>query len=734
MKNAIQKQQNNLSDKLLELSQSTAESKSASIAKAQAASDAVASELKQVNETLKKGLLNENSKSLNSNVIQLFKEVKKQTKAIEKMSPERAKEITEKSTSIEQFKTISERVENFQKGFKDFFTLKGFANKTGLVREDSGGIVSTAINRRAARMQYAEDRMRVDPNYWKLAKGETEEEKKATAKRTFEKQFDEQQKVRRSIRSNEAEISRLEKSGYTQEQIKRTGLLDARIDLATQMEKADSRVRVAKVTPEGKSKTVPAQSAESFSDETALEAQRSQEKVVSLLTKIEENTRGERATTDSKTEEPAKKKLGFLDGILESAFSFLKEGIMTALKFLFNPKNLLKIFTKVFVPAMIIGSLVNGIIDGFKAWMEGGDFSDVMISMLGGVLEFLTFGLIDKESLQGAIDWMGTAIDKYIVEPVKEFFSWIGGLFDEHIMQPILNITSKLYSLLDEYVIQPLAKFTKPITDFFKKLKDDIFSFLEDFGIPEISFTIPIIKKKVSIGPFYPFRPEEGTTRIASSTQLSQRASTDGTQSETMNQNIVTSGTHYVRDEKTGQLKLSDDKTQVMTVTSRQTNDSSTLASSFATFDPKTGKATLSRETDTGEEYDKEISMRAFRRIKKSAQEGGDAAKVDEIVREDEAYQKLGFFDKLKVDTGFAKATDLLAAKKPEQTTGTAVYNRSADNARAAMASQQQPPVIVNAPTSVNTTNKQNIAMPAPVRNDDNGFVRYISNTSYFAA
>ena len=41
---------------------------------------------------------------------------------------------------------------------------------------------------------------------------------------------------------------------------------------------------------------------------------------------------------------------------------------------------------------------------------------------------------------------------------------------------------------------------------------------------------------------------------------------------------------------------------------------------------------------------------------------------------------------------------------------------------------KQVAPVIVNAPTSVNTTNKQSIAMPAPVRNEDSAFNRYINN------
>jgi hypothetical protein len=661
---------------------------------------------------------------LNSNVIQLFKEVKKQTKAIEKMSPERAGQITDKSMALEQFKTIGERIGDFKKGFKDFFTLKGFLNKTGIVDAESGGIVSTAVNRRAARMQYVEDRMKTDPNYYKIAKGATDEEKKATARRTFGAQFDEQQRLRRDMRANEGEISRLEKAGYREDQIKKAGLFQMRGTLAEQMEKVDPRirqvkeqeskssVRTAKVTEDGGAKTV---SADSFSDEAALESQRQQAQVIDLLSKIEANTRGAGGGEEEQKEEPKKKVGGFLDGILEKALGWLKEGVMAALKFLFNPKNLLKIFTKVFIPAMIVGAIVNGIIDAFNTFFDGGDFIDVLLDGLGGIIEFLSFGLIDAETLKSAVTWMGKAVDEYIITPVTEFLSWMGDLFDIYIVEPLTNIATQLYGLLDEYVLKPLAKVFEPVKQFFIKMKNDVISFLEDFGIPEISFTIPIIKKKVSIGPFYPFRPEPDVTKISSETQLKTTQDSEGNTRSSMQQNIVSTDA---------------ESTRVLVNTERQDNNKVDIQDAFAQFDPKTGKAILGGSV-AGEEGVKDISARAFRQIKSAAREGKDTAAIAEIVKEDEAYQQLGFWDKRKVDVGYAKATDLLAASKPQVTSGTEIYNRSAANAQASMTTAQPAPVIVNAPTNVNTTNRQNITMPAPVRNNDGGFIDYISNTSY---
>lgn len=715
MKNALEKQESHLAslvdlskqDQLLQLSQ-TAFQRQTDLDVQKNDRD-TSEQLKEMNKTLKKGLTEDNGKSLNSNVIQLFKEAKKQSKVLEKLSTERAGEVTSKSMGLEQFKTIGERIGDFKEGFKNFFTLKGFLNKTGLVDPNSGGIISTAVNRRSAKMQYVEDRMKVDPNYWRLAKGDTEEEKKATAKRTFEKQFDEQQKIRRDMRGNEKEISRLEESGFTAEQIKRTGLFDTRGELAAKMEKVDSRVRVAKATPDGGAKAVPA---DSFSDEAALENQRSQAQVVDLLSKIEENTRTGAAPTPEKKPEAGKGGLlGMFGGILESALGFLKTGLLTAIKFIFNPRNILKFVTKIFVPAMIIGSIVNGIVDAFKAFFNGGDFVDVLVAGLGGVLEFLTFGLLDADSLKAGIEWMGNAVDKYIVEPVKKFFSFMGDIFNKYITQPLMNIGNQMYGLLDEYVLTPLSNLFAPVATFFRKIKNQLLSFFEDFGIPEIGFTIPIINKKVSIGPFYPFRPDEDTTRVGGATSLKNTSIGEG-ETETYNRNT---------------LATTKDKTTVLQEGESSNNGmANQFTQNIATFDPKTGKAYLSGDAGEGE-----ISKRAFSQIKSNARKGTDSRAIAEVVKEDEAYQKLGFFDKIKVDTGFAKASELLEAKKPEVKSGTAVYDKSAQNAQASMDAQKpSAPVVVNAPTTVSNTSKQNIAMPAPVRNEDSGFNRYLAKSA----
>ena len=675
--------------------------------------------------TLKQGLLDDNGNSLNSNVIKLFKEVQKQTSVIkEKAAPapaigaERAEAVTSKSLGMDQFKTIEERMMDFKKGFKDFFSVKGFLNKTGIVDKDSTGIVGTAINRRAAKKQYTEDRMKVDPNYWKIAKGDTDEEKKANARKTFEKQFDKQQEIKSQQRQNEGEISRLKGGGYTEEQIKRSGLLKTREGLAEKLTAVDSRVRDGEgagntkkqLEVESKKKQKDKDTikeAVEFSDEGQIEAQRSTELQIKLLSSIEENTRPAGKTAKKEQKEAGESSGG---GLLDTIMGFLSQGFMTAIKFLFNPKNLLKAFTKFLAPAILIGALVNGIMDGFNKFMETGDIGEALIAGLGGILSFLTFGLFDADTIRSVVDAVSGFISDYVIEPLKKFIGFIGQAFETYIMQPIMEAFDYIGNLFTEYIVEPIKKFFAPIANFFKKIKDQVFGFLEDFGIPEIGFTIPIIGKKVSIGPFYPFRPDEGTARVGTGAELSQTSKASG-ETETFKNNVIST------EKDTSSVLVNNERSS----TNAKGESKAEISESFAQFNVKTGKALYSPGAG-GEAVD--ISASTFRKVKSAAKDGADTAKLDEIVKEDKAYEQLSFWDKRKVDVGYVKASDLLAA---QQGTGKSdvVYNKSSDNAAAAAAPPPaMAPVVVNAPTNVSNS-KQNIAMPQAVRNPDNGFNKY---------
>ena len=128
-----------------------------------------------------------------------------------------------------------------------------------------------------------------------------------------------------------------------------------------------------------------------------------------------------KAPTSDNAKPEKKEEGGFLSGILNSVMSLFSGGFMTAIKSLFNPRLILKAITKVFIPLTIIASLVNGIIDGFRKWQKTGDLSEALITGLGGVLEFLTFGLFGTDELKKAFDWIGGFVGP-IVDSISETF------------------------------------------------------------------------------------------------------------------------------------------------------------------------------------------------------------------------------------------------------------------------------------------------------------------------
>jgi hypothetical protein len=188
----------------------------------------------------------------------------------------------------------------------------------------------------------------------------------------------------------------------------------------------------------------------------------------SLLVKIEENTRKDGQPAAAKPPEAAGG--GLLDGIT----GFLAGSLMSSFKTLFNPKNLLKALGKVFVIGAIVGSLFSGITDAFDEFAKSGSIGQALIAGLAGIVDFLTFGLFDKEKIK---------------EVIGDFATWT-----------------------NEKLIQPFVKF---ITN----IKDSFMSMISNIGIPEIKFTIPVIKKEVAIGPFYPFKAEGSTAATPSAVQ-----------------------------------------------------------------------------------------------------------------------------------------------------------------------------------------------------------------------
>lgn len=111
-------------------------------------------------------------------------------------------------------------------------------------------------------------------------------------------------------------------------------------------------------------------------------------------------------------------------GIIDTIMKFFSGGFMKAIRFIFNPKMLGTIFSKVFLPIAIIGTLFQGITAGFKKYQETGDLTDAIVSGLGGMLEFVTFGLFGEDTLKTLWESISNFF-KPVTEAISNIFNGI---------------------------------------------------------------------------------------------------------------------------------------------------------------------------------------------------------------------------------------------------------------------------------------------------------------------
>lgn len=123
--------------------------------------------------------------------------------------------------------------------------------------------------------------------------------------------------------------------------------------------------------------------------------------------------------------------------ILQKALGWLKAGaflfVGTLMKVVVGiPKAMIKLITKMlpklisrfFAPLAIIGALFSGISDAIDEYAKSGNIWKAVQAGLAGILDFITFGLIDEE--------MGKKIFGEIGKVFGEFTTWLGDMIGLH--------------------------------------------------------------------------------------------------------------------------------------------------------------------------------------------------------------------------------------------------------------------------------------------------------------
>lgn len=410
-----------------------------------------------------------------------------------------AKNIAEMAKGMKTFKTLGEKMADKKEGLKEKFGSAGGLKKTMLGALNVGGIFNKTLERdkfveqqRALGSTASTKDLKKDFEGAQKAAKATKKTEAAIAKHKATAGVDDEEhlkkvspefaKLMEDRQANADEFGKYQRATDihsptpvnrnivpTAAAVKMTPAQAAKVAEKKAASGMSNLVPTPTAPELGKTPTATAAEATQGAEEDA-EKMKMQQQELDLLQQIADNIGGDKKSVDKKPEETKAGGGGFLDTI----FSMLGTGLMTAFKSLFNPMNILKALGKVFAIGMIIGALFEGVMDGFDEYMKTGDIGAALIAGLAGIIDFLTFGLFDKEKIK---------------EVIGDFSKWTY----DHLV--------------------------KPFVDFIGGIKDSFMGFLEKIGIPEITLAEETrLTPKLSIGPFYPFKSNAKKPEAASPT------------------------------------------------------------------------------------------------------------------------------------------------------------------------------------------------------------------------
>jgi hypothetical protein len=176
-------------------------------------------------------------------------------------------------------------------------------------------------------------------------------------------------------------------------------------------------------------------------------------------------------------------------GLITKSVTSVFPSIIKAIQGLFTRGALLKILGKVFTPLLIIGSVAHAITGALTSWSEDTEAGlglrekvvNAVSAGLGGIVEFLTFGLIKKDDVTG------------LLAPLNGWFTDLGVWIDDLIASPqeALKTASDAFVKIETFLNDQMGKLWEilGLDDLSKALTgvkltgEDISKFLTDFTI-----------------------------------------------------------------------------------------------------------------------------------------------------------------------------------------------------------------------------------------------------------
>lgn len=440
-----------------------------------------------------------------------------------KIQSQTAKEVSEFAETLKNWRTFGDDLHDMKKGFTDAFS--GGQLGTSLMKAfNVGGVFDKKIRRD----EFVKSQQ---------AMGSNKDIK------DLRKDFEIALKISKQIADNEKSISDLKKvlgrgKDVSDDQLAQTdqgkALLGKRGDLSGSYAAVDSSASLfGKGGFSGDEPSAPlpktpsdfgqvSKSTSTLAAETAAQKEHDNETLkamqaqTDLLQLISDNVAlmvaGSSKKSQTGTMQVDDKATGGLMDTVSGIFSFMGDMLMNVIGKVFSFKSITKFVTKFFAPAAIVMALGNGIIDGFKAYMDTGSISDALVAGFGGVLDFISFGLFDKDTLKHVIDAVGPMVNDYIVKPVSDFIGGISDAFQQYIAQPIqqafgamMDFAQNINDLFVNTIVTPIQKAFDPISDFFNSMVDAVMGTLNSIEIPGVSFKLPFKDDPITIGPWHPF-------------------------------------------------------------------------------------------------------------------------------------------------------------------------------------------------------------------------------------
>ena len=521
------------------------------------------------------------------------------SKSEKHLSKQLSDKLSEKASKLKRVTSVSDIIKEKQSGIKDFFTLRGFLDKTGIAERGGKSTLSRLADAREEENKYVQDKLEVNKNTYVPG---TKAEKSIV--KNARKEFRGSQKLLKAKDETDAKIERLKAAGFSDKDIKRSGLVKRQEQILTGLTQVDSRFKSAAKDEESTAsketaRRVSAKIPETpTSNENEIEAQRLRERQVDLLEKIEKNTEGLKPASGKEKEgnssgESGGGLLGAFGGVLGglgTALAKLGRGVGRGLQGLLF--GLARGFAALANPATIIGM---------------GAFSIAAL----GIGKALQMAAPAIQAFAPIVETVADVIKTVFVEGIKALPEIITSIGDT-IVKIISTISNSITGVIDTIVTS-----------------------IERLGKIDGSNLLSVGAGLVAIG--------GGLAAFAAG-------------------NVVAGLTNFV-----GGL-----------------------------LSAVTGQKTPLEQ------------LEAIAKLGPGLQQAGDGLQ--------------------KVSAG------LSSFNKPEANSGNAITgmtNKMKDAKDAASQQQQRAPVIVSAPTTV-TSNKQNIAMPQPIRNTDSGFTKYLRDKMSF--